>query len=80
MLDGLAEGLGKNKQHLLVIECKYRKKPFNSSMLAHLKESVSLFDTYDVIDYYLISKTGFTDEVMALNDPHIHRLTLNDMF
>ena len=79
-LDGLAEGLGKNKQHLLVVECKYRKKPFNSSMLAHLKESVSLFDTYEVIDYYLISKTGFTDEVMALNDPHIHRLTLNDLF
>ena len=79
-LDGLAEGLGKNKQHLLVVECKYRKKPFNSSMLVHLKESVSLFDTYEVIDYYLISKTGFTDEVMALNDPHIHRLTLNDLF
>ena len=79
-LDGLAEGLGKNKQHLLVVECKYRKKPFNGSMLAHLKESVSLFDTYEVIDYYLISKTGFTDEVMALNDPHIHRLTLNDLF
>ncbi len=79
-LDGLAEGLGKNKQHLLVIECKYRKKPFNSSMLAHLKESVSLFDTYDVIDYYLISKTGFTDEVAALYDAHIHRVTLNDLF
>ena len=79
-LDGLAEGLGKNKHHLLVVECKYRKKPFNGSMLAHLKESVSLFDEYDVIDYYLISKTGFTDEVTALDDPHIHRLTLNDLF
>ena len=79
-LDGLAEGLGKNTQHLLVVECKYRKKPFNGSMLVHLKESVSLFDTYEVIDYYLISKTGFMDEVMALNDPHIHRLTLNDLF
>ena len=79
-LDGLAEGLGKNKQHLLVVECKYRKKPFNGSMLTHLKESVSLFDEYDVIDYYLISRSGFTDEVAALDDLHIHRLTLNDLF
>ena len=78
-LDGLAEGLGRNKQHLLVVECKYRNKPFNKTMLTHLKESVSLFDTYDVIDYYLISKNGFTDEVMALHDPHIHRITLNDL-
>ncbi len=58
-LDGMAEGLGKNKQHLLVVECKYRKKPFSGSMLAYLKESVSLFGEYDVIDYYLISKNRF---------------------
>ena len=49
-------------------------------MLAHLKESVSLFDAYDVVDYYLISKSGFTDEVASLDDSHIHRLTLNDLF
>jgi len=79
-LDGLAEGLGKNKNHLLVVECKYRKTPFSMNMLAHLQESVSLFDEYEVIDYYLISKSGFTDEIVAMNDPHIHRMTLNDLF
>ncbi len=79
-IDGLAEGLGKNKNHLLVVECRYRKKPFSGSMLAHLKESVSLFDTYDVIDFYLISKSGFTSDAAAPDDPHIHRLTLNDLF
>ena len=79
-LDGLAEGLGRNKQHLLVVECKYRNRPFSESMLAHLRESVSLFSEYDVIDYYLISKNGFTDDVTALDDHHIHRLTLNDLF
>jgi len=79
-LDGLAEGLGKNKDHLLVVECKYRKTPFNKNMLVHLQESISLFDAYAVIDYYLVSKSGFTDEVTALNDPHIHRITLNDLF
>ena len=79
-LDGLAEGLGKNRKHLLAVECKYRNKPFSMSMLAHLRESVSLFNEYDVIDYYLVSRSGFTDEIMALNDPHIHRVTLNDLF
>ena len=49
-------------------------------MLVHLKESSSLFDAYSTVDYYLISKSGFTDEVAALNDPHIHRITLNDLF
>ncbi|MBQ8162024.1 MAG: ATP-binding protein [Clostridia bacterium] len=79
-LDGLAEGLGKNRNHLLVAECKCRKTPFTMNMLSHLQESVSLFDAYDVIDYYLISKSGFTDEVAAISDPHIHRMTLHDLF
>ena len=79
-LDGLAEGLGKNRNHLLVIECKYRKTPFSMSMLTHLQESVSLFDSYDTIDYYLISKSGFTNEIAALTDPHIHRVTLAHLF
>ena len=79
-LDGLAEGLGKKKNHLLVVECKYRKTPFSMNMLTHLRESVSLFDEYDVIDYYLISKSGFTDEITAMSDPKIHRITLNDLF
>ena len=28
-LDGLAEGIGKQKNHLLAVECKYRKAPFS---------------------------------------------------
>ena len=79
-LDGLAEGLRSKKTHLLVVECKYRKTPFSLSMLNHLQESVSLFDGYDVIDYYLISKSGFTDEIMAIKDSHIHLVLLNDLF
>lgn len=41
-LDGLAEGLGKNSNCLLVVECKYRKAPFSVAMLEQLKESVSV--------------------------------------
>lgn len=79
-LDGLAEGLGRNRNHLLVVECKYRKAPFSMSMLTHMQESVSLFDTYDTIDYFLISKSGFTDEIAALTDPHIHLVSLDHLF
>ena len=79
-LDGLAEGIGKQKNHLLAVECKYRKMPFNMSMLDHLHESLSLFNQYEVIDYYLVSRSGFTEDVCAIQDPHIHLVTLEDIF
>ena len=79
-LDGLAEGIGKQKNHLLAVECKNRKTPFNMAMLDHLRESLSLFDQYEIIDYYLVSRSGFTDDVSAICDPHIHLVALDDIF
>ena len=79
-LDGLAEGLGKQKNHLLAVECKYRKAPFSRAMLNHMRESLSLFDQYEVIDYYLVSRSGFTEDMRAMNDPHMHLVTLEDIF
>ena len=78
-LDGLAEGLGKKKDHLLAVECKYREVPFSLQMLRHFQDDVSLFDRYAVIDYYLISRNGFTDEILALRDEPIHLVSLTDM-
>lgn len=79
-LDGLAKGLGKNNDRLLVVECKYRKEPFSTAMFEQLKESVGIFDGYTAYDYYLFSKSGFTEELRSLNDPNIHFFTLNDLF
>ena len=79
-LDGLAEGIGKQNNHLLAVECKYRKAPFSMAMLDHMRERLSLFAQYDVIDYYLVSRSGFTEEVCAIHDPHIHLVTPEDMF
>ena len=79
-LNCLAEGIGKQKNHLLAVECKYRKSPFSMAMLVHLRESLSIFDQYEVIDYYLISRSGFTEDVCAIHDPHIHLITLGDIF
>ena len=78
-LDGLAKGLGKNKDKLLVAECKYRKAPFSTAMLEQLKESVSVFDGFSVYDYYLFSKSGFTEEMLSLKDDNIHLITLSDL-
>lgn len=79
-LDGLAKGIGKNNNRLLIIECKYRKKPFSLSMLEQLKESVSVFGGYEFYDYYLFSKSGYTDEILLLKDENIHLITLSDLF
>lgn len=79
-LDGLAEGLGKNSNCLLVVECKYRKTPFSVAMLEQLKESVSIFGGYTTIDYYLFSKSGFTPEIMKLSDSSLHFISLDSMF
>lgn len=78
-LDGLAEGLGKKKDHLLAVECKYRTDPFNLKMLRHFQENVSLFDQYAVVDYYLISRNGFTEEIRNMHDEHIHPISLEEM-
>ena len=68
------------KNHLLAVECKYRKAPFSRAMLDHMRESLSLFDQYEVIDYYLVYRSGFTEDMRAMNDPHLHLVTLEDIF
>ena len=77
-LDGLANGIGKAKNRLLVIECKYRNKPISLNVLNHLKESLTIFP-YDYYDIYLFSKRGFTDDIKALNDSSIHLISISDM-
>ena len=74
-LDGLAAGYGANAHRLLVMECKYRNIPFDKQMLSHLQESVSIFDRYSEMDLYIFSKSGFTDAVAQLDDPHLHLIT-----
>lgn len=77
-LDGLATGIGKAKNRLLVAECKYRNKALSLSVLEHLKESMSIFPA-EHYDIYLFSKSGFTDDILTLNDPTIHLVTLEEM-
>lgn len=77
-LDGLAKGIGKANNRLLVVECKYRNKAISLSVLEHVMESVSIFE-YDNYDIYLFSKSGFSDDILALNNPLVHLISIEDM-
>lgn len=48
------------------------------SVLEHLRESLTLFPA-DYYDIYLFSKSGFADDILALNDPLVHLVSAEDM-
>jgi len=77
-LDGLAKGIGKAKNRLLVAECKYRNKALSLAVLEHVRESLSIFSA-EYYDIYLFSKVGFADDLLTLNDPLVHLISIADM-
>ncbi len=77
-LDGLASGIGKDKNRLLVAECKYRSKALSLAVLEHLRESLSIFPA-EHYDIYLFSKSGFAEDILALNDPDVHLVSIEEM-
>lgn len=77
-LDGLANGLYKAKNRLLVVECKYRTKALSAAVLEHVSESASVFPA-EHYDIYLFSKSGFADDITALNNPDVHLISIEDM-
>ncbi len=77
-LDGLARGIGKAGNRLLIVECKYRAKKLSLAVLEHVRESASIFPA-DYYDIYLFSKSGFADDILALNDPLVHLIPVDDM-
>ena len=76
-IDGISESF--DGKHLLVVEAKFRDKDISLEVLDRLKESVSIFKGYKSIDYYLISKKSFADNIKNLNDRHVHLITLDIM-
>ena len=65
-------------EHLLVVECKYRTKKLSLSVLEHLKSSLVVFPPYQY-DFYLFSRAGFSEDILALKDPSVHLVSLEDM-
>lgn len=78
-IDGLAESL--DKKHLAVIEAKYRNKNVSLKVAEHLKESVSIFAKhYKSVEYYIFSKTSFSDDLLNSGSGNIKLISLDDMF
>lgn len=74
------DGLALENNSLLVVECKYKNKPFSKEMLNNLKESVSIFDNNLEKYYYIFSKLGFDNSLINNNDRNVYLITLEDMF
>lgn len=74
------DGLSQVGDNLLVVECKYRNTKFNMQMLLHLQESASVFPSKLKRYYYIFSKSGFEQNVLAQKSNQITLVTPNDMF
>lgn len=74
------DGLSQSDHSLLVVECKYRTKPFDLDMLHHLMESASVFPEKLERHYYIFSKAGFTDELLSSYPKNVHFLSFDDLF
>ena len=72
------DGLSRAKDTLLVVECKYRNKVFTNVMLEHLIESASIFADKLHREYYVFSKSGFSDDIRR--EENIHLYTADNMF
>lgn len=77
-LDGLAKGIGKAKNRLLVAECKFRSKALSLAVYEHVMESASIFPA-EYYDVYLFSKSGFADDILTLDNPNVHLISVRDM-
>lgn len=74
------DGLSLSNDKLLVMECKYRSVPFDIRMLEHLKESASVFPDKYQREYYIFSKSGFTNEVVQVKKSNVHLIDLDELF
>ena len=76
------DGISRDQDNLLVIECKYTNKKRDINDLNRMKEntSIKMFKSIKHIDYYIISKAGFDESLTSLKDNNIHLITIDDMF
>lgn len=76
------DGVSKDGDHLLVIECKYTNRKRDIKDLIRMKEntSIKMFKSIKRIDYYIISKNGFDDSLLNLKEDNIHLISLDDIF
>lgn len=76
------DGVAKDEDSLLVLECKFTKKKRTMNDYFRMIEntSIQMFSGMKKTDYYIISKSGFEDDLLNLRDKNLHLISLDDMF
>lgn len=75
------DGIAKDDDSLLVIECKYTNKKRTIDDYERMKENVSIkiFSNIKRKIYYIISKNGFDENLKNLKDENLHLVSIDDM-
>ncbi len=76
------DGIAKDRDSLLVIECKYTNKKRTIHDYERMKEntSIKMFSDIKNKEYYIISKSGFEDSLLKCKDTNLHLVSIDDMF
>lgn len=76
------DGIAKDKDSLLVLECKFTKRKRTVSDFEKMVEntSIKIFSSIKNINYYIISKNGFDDSLLNLKRSDLHLISLDEMF
>lgn len=76
------DGIAKDEDSLLVLECKFTKGKRTVSDFEKMVEntSIKMFSSIKNINYYIISKSGFDDSLLNLKRSDLHLISLDEMF
>lgn len=76
------DGIARDGDSLLVIECKFTKEKRSIRDFDRMKEntSIKMFSAIKHFEYYIISKNGFDDSLLKAKQDNLHLITLDDMF
>ena len=62
--------------HMIIGECKYRNKAIGLSELQLLQTKAQFVQSKGREIYYLLaSRSGFTEDVLTIQDPHVIRIS-----
>lgn len=76
------DGIAKDEDSYLVIECKFTNKKRTIKDFEKMVEnmSIKMFANAKRIEYYIISKSGFEDDLLNCNKKNLHLISIDDMF
>lgn len=76
------DGIAKDGDSLIVIECKYTNDKRTIKDFEKMKEntSIKMFVSIKKIEYYILSKSGFDESLLNIKDDNLHLISLDDMF